>query len=178
MNPCHARSCQCLSRKCDLQMIGCVHGLNVAFSAVFKTSVLELTRELTSVLEFALAFVLTSVLVLTSVWDRISFLDFTPVLDFPSLLELTSVIVMIVMTSSETTAACGEVGYMLLVYGTSILWMFSLQLVLLMNSLHSDALVGLFHFQPQSMKLSLLDTSLITSSHFRADNTMTVKWED
>lgn len=105
--------------------------------------------------------------------SHIYFLDFTPVLGFPSLLELTSVIT--VTTSSGATAACGEVGYMLLVYGTSILWMFSLQLVLLMNSLHSDALVGLFHFQPQSMKLSLLHTSLITSSNFRADNTMTVK---
>lgn len=75
------------------------------------------------------------------------------------------------------TAACGEVGYMLLIYGASILWMFSLRLALLMNSLHSDALVGLFHFQPQSMKLSLLDTSLIAISNFRADNTLTVKSE-
>lgn len=105
----------------------------------------------------------------------IFFGDFTPVLDFPPVLELTSVIGVTVTTSSGATVACGEVGYMLLVYGTSILWMFSLQLVLLMNSLHWDALVGLFHFQPQSMKLSLLGTSLITTCNFGADNTMTVK---
>lgn len=41
-----------------------------------------------------------------------------------------------------------ELEYKLLIDGRSILWMFYPQLVLLMNSLHWDTLIGLFHFQP------------------------------